>query len=789
MRKVLGDGQDGARYITNVPGRGYSFVAPVHRRAGSPASTPSVPASSAGRQALPPRLARIVGRDDTIAAVASLLLERRFVSVFGAGGMGKTTVAIAVAHTLSSRFEDAVYFVDLSTVQEEALVASAAASAIGCFVQAQDPMQALLAFVAGKRMLIVLDNCEHVIGATAAVAERLFKEAPQVHLLTTTREVLRVQGENVYQLLPLQSPDDSALTAEDVLKSPAVQLFMERAAASGHGMELSDDDAAIVARICNRLDGIALAIELAASRVGAFGIRGTIDLLDNRFGLQWQGRRTALPRHQTLQGLLDWSFNLLSDHEQDTLARLSVFVGNFTLDGALAVAANSDDEKPEVANSVGSLVTKSLIWISQRKGAVQYRLLETTRAYAAKKLAESGEAHGFARRLALYCIRCLHSEMREAGAFPGRDLWLRSIDIGNIRAALEWSFAEAGDIAIGTELAARSTPLFLSLSLLRECERWCERALSVLHESDRGTEREAALLEGMAISAMFTRGNGDDVREAIDRGLKLAEALGNRQRQLHLLAGLNIFATRIGDFEGALEVAERSVRVAEEAGDPAGAVMAEWMVGVSQHLVGDQAAAQRHCERGLEMAASSGRVDVDFFGYDHRVRALVALARALWLRGLPERAVKVAHQVVEEACARNHPIDVCIAYIYTIPVFLWIGDLSAAEDRIKRLLAHATKYSLAPYRAVGLALQGELLIQSGKTAAGVQLLQEALAILHAERHHILAKSFARALAEGLAKAGQFDEAMAKIRGALAAAEAGGGTFELPDLLRAQAQIC
>lgn len=207
LRKTLGDGEDGARYIANVPGRGYCFVAAVHHVVDRSATTAeSPPTDGARRPELPPKFTRIVGRDDAIAAVSTLLVENRFVSVFGAGGMGKTTVALAVAHALSSRFDNAVYFVDLGTVRDEALVTSVVASAVGALGQARDPMQGLMTFVADKRILIVLDNCEHLIAATATLAERLFKEAPQVHLLTTTREILRVEGENVYQLLPLQGP-------------------------------------------------------------------------------------------------------------------------------------------------------------------------------------------------------------------------------------------------------------------------------------------------------------------------------------------------------------------------------------------------------------------------------------------------------------------------------------------------------------------------------------------------------------------------------------------------------
>jgi ATP/maltotriose-dependent transcriptional regulator MalT len=212
------------------------------------------------------------------------------------------------------------------------------------------------------------------------------------------------------------------------------------------------------------------------------------------------------------------------------------------------------------------------------------------------------------------------------------------------------------------------------------------------------------------------------------------------------------------------------------------------MLGVSHHLVGDQAAAQCHCERGFRLATARNLVQINFFGYDHRVRALVALARALWLRGLPGRALEFAHQVIDEAAGREHPVNFCIAFIYAIPVFIWTGDFDEADALIKRLIAHASKNSLGPYHAVGLALKGELAVARGETADGVQLLRRALATLRAERHHILAAGFSRALAEGLASSGHYDEATATIAGAMELAEQSGESFDLPDLLRAHAEI-
>jgi predicted ATPase/DNA-binding winged helix-turn-helix (wHTH) protein len=537
LRKALGDGREGARYIVTVAGRGYSFVAPVTRSIPrSSTLQPSLPRAAAVSDRLPrlPRkLIRMIGRADIIRALSAQLMIWRFVSIVGPGGIGKTTVAISVAHALLDDFNGAVFFVDLAALTDATLVPATVARALGFLVQTQDPLRSLPTFIGDRKILLVLDNCEHVLDSAAMVAERVVGEAPQAHVLTTSREALRVEGEHVHLLYALDCPPEAAdLTAAEALKYPAVQLFMERAAASGYGMQLSDIDAPLVATICRRLDGIPLAIELAASRAGSLGIRGIAQLLDNRFSLLWRGRRTARPRHQTLNAMLDWSYNLLSMQEMAVLSRLSVFVGDFKLEAARFIASDAETDEARATEAVASLLSKSLISTTTSHGSTYYRLLETTRTFAQAKLAERGETNLIARRHANFLSEFLQKDEIVQSRFGEHDLSGYASHIGNVRAALQWAFSDGGDVTIGVELVTRAAPLFIGLSLLEECGRWCERALASQGTAAHGTRQEMILQEALALSLMHTSGNSDQVRAAIDRGLFLEETYGDRRHQL-----------------------------------------------------------------------------------------------------------------------------------------------------------------------------------------------------------------------------------------------------------------
>jgi predicted ATPase len=352
----------------------------------------------------------VVGRDGVVEDLVDRLARQHLVTLVGAGGIGKTTVALMAAHHWADAHRDPVTFVDLGAVTPDALdaVADAVAAALGLSVQPGDGVERVVDHLRRQRHLLVLDTCEATIGGAARLAESVFAVAPDVRLLATSREALRVKGEWVYLIGPLAQPGaDAGLSAADALRFPAVQLFVQRAAASQAGFELGDADAPVVGAICRDLGGVALAIELAAGRVEAYGLPQIAELLSTELALTWPGRRTAAPRQQTLNATLDWSYQLLSAAEQAVFRRLAVFAGVFSLEAGLAVAASNDLEEAVAIEALSSLVGKSLLSIESDGGVSRYRMLGATQAYARTKWAANGEETGLRLRHAQHYLHRL----------------------------------------------------------------------------------------------------------------------------------------------------------------------------------------------------------------------------------------------------------------------------------------------------------------------------------------------------------------------------------------------
>jgi predicted ATPase len=697
LRKVLGDNQRTNRYVSNIPGRGYAFVAPV--TAGETAQAAAAAADKlAALPKLPPLLARMIGRDVVVAELAALLPQRRFLTIVGPGGIGKTTVALAAAQKLVGSYLDGVWFVDLASVVAPELVVSTVATALGLRLLSPEPIAELAAALRGRRMLLVIDNCEHLLDAVAPLAEQIVARASEVHLLATSRERLRAEGEWVHHLAPLEfPPQEQTLSAADALAFSAVELFVERARASLDTFEMNDADASIVADICRNLDGIPLAIELAAAHVDTFGIRGLAERLSDRLTILANGRRTALPRHQTLRATFDWSYHLLAPTEQIVLCCLAIFSGRFTLDAALAVAESPEFSKQAALDALVGLVAKSLVTADVGGDKTYYRLLELTRAYAGEKLAQSNQAGVVARRHAAYCravLKNAESDWEELstpewlGRYAG---W-----IGDVRAALDWSFAPGGDAALGVALTAASTPLWFALSLVDEFQERGERALAAIGGTSLAdSEIEMKLNVSLGSATFSARGPVPGMSARYARALEIAQRLGATTYQLRALWGLAAERYVQGDYDAALAYTERFAQLAEQSGDASAGLVRDRMMALGLHLVGRQAEARPYAERALEHPAAAIRTaHKSFHEYDNRVAARSHLARILWVQGYQDRAAALAEEGVQHGASLNYPPGLCYVLVYAAcPIAFWTGDMAAARRYVDLLLKQSENLS------------------------------------------------------------------------------------------------
>jgi len=784
LRRALDDGKDGQSYVVNVPGRGYCFVAPVHgtttsKRLGAPDS-----AANQRPQRLPHRPSRIVGRDATVVMLAEHLTARRFVTLRGPGGIGKTTVAITLAHEIATSFRDGVQFIDLGSLRDPHLVAIAVASALGLVIPVGDPTLRLIDALRDRELLLVLDNCEHVVDAVARLTERIYLQTPGVSILATSRESLEAASEFVVELPPLEIPPQDLSDGLDINRYSSTQLFKECAAAAGCGLALSECDNDVVARICRKLDGIPLAIELVASRLSAHSLSEIDNLIEGRFRLAWPGRRTAPQRHQSLSAALDWSYDLISPAERSLLQYLSVVPGAFTLNGARTVAG-SLNEPEAVLDSLEQLVAKSLVTSRPDAGLARFRLLETTRAYAAEKLAASGMAHAAHLSHARYVLEALGPRTYEPGGQrPGG--WSHRVELlPDARAALDWAYSDARGAQLRTPLAAACARLFVELNLLEECRIWAGRAIDAL---DDGLSYHAAKLEllwAFGHAAMFTERNSHQCETALRGGLELAQAVGDSPNQFRLLSRLHALYRRTGECKRLLEVARLADTVAAAIGDPAAIARAQTYLGVAYHLSGDQRLAREKLEAGEAGDAAIPDLPIDHFAYPRGTQ--IMSCTNLWLLGFPDQAAEVANRLTK--IGSNPDLAMyCAGLCFAARVYRWIGDLSRLEEAADRLAAYSRKHGLGPFSTAATALKGELCIAHGAVDKGVELLRPALPRMLAERLELYSGAATIALVEGMAAQGRPAEALSTIEARIDAVAAQGDSCEMPELLRVRSEL-
>jgi predicted ATPase/DNA-binding winged helix-turn-helix (wHTH) protein len=793
LRRAFGADQD---LIRTVAGRGYKFTGDIRARSAArlvaevPPATPVPPDSPTN---LPGRFSELIGRDTELRKILDLVAAHRLVTLTGIGGIGKTALVIEAARHLLPEFADGIWIAELGPLSDPDLVSVTVATALGLELAggAMSPERVAKA-LSSKRLLLVLDNCEHVINAASSMAEALLRAGPSGRVMATSREPLRVPGESMYRVPPLPVPAENTQDLDEVLRHGAVRLLVARARAADPHLLLDQNTAVAAAGICRRLDGIPLAIELAAARAATLGLEGVASRLDDQFKILTGGYRTALPRHQTLRATIDWSYELLSEPERMVLCRLAIFPGGFALDAASDVAAGAEIAALDAIEYITSLVSKSLVGADISGGSQRFRLLETTRAYALEKLAERGEFELAARRHAEFCRQLFERAEAEWEARPTAE-WLADYgwQIAGVRAALDWAFSNGGDPEAGVALAVAAVPLWVQLSLMDECRGRVERALSSIRSgAGRDTRREMQLCAALGVSLTYTKGSGPETGAAWEKALQIAERLNNTDYQLRALHGLWLYNTISGEFRTALGLAQRFSALAAETTDPFDRLIGDRLIGVILHYMGDHTDARRHTERMLaSYVPPVHRSHTIRFQYDQGVLARGILARILWLQGFADQAMSLAQSNVEGARATGHAISLCYALAQAAcPVAFWVGDLAAAENSVAMLLEHSEKHALPVWQAWGRSLYGVLLIERGEVARGLPVLKSALDELAEARSTLPYMVFQGELAEVLGRVGQVEQGVALIEQAIERCERSEERWSIPELIRIKGQL-
>lgn len=547
---------------------------------------------------LPLELTGLVGRKREISEVEGLLAEHRLLTLTGPGGSGKTRLALAVASALVDEYEDGVWLVELASLSDPDLVPQAVASALGVREEAGTTLlDSLRAHLKARETLLVLDNCEHLVGACADLAEALLRSCPELRILVTSREALGVAGEALFVVPPLSLPDPRHLQGVGGLtRYEAARLFVERARAARPDFEITERNAMAVAQVCYRLDGMPLAIELAAARVRVLSVEQIASRLDDRFALLTGGRRTASAHQVTLRATMDWSFELLQEEERVLLRRLSVFAGGFTLKATEEVCSGEGLERGGVLDLLSSLVDKSLVLVAEQQSSeARYQLLETVRQYGREKLDEVGEVPTIRRRHAGFFVGFVEeAEPELKGAL--QETWLKRLEKehDNLRAALSWSLA-SGEGELGLRLGGALGEFWHMRGNLSEGQRWLQAALANATE-----ETEPVRVKVLARAGWIAREQGDYERSVAltEESLALARRLGDKASAATALYTLGWAALFQNELERASELTEEAVRLQREMNDRVAVALALTLLGFVANV-------QHHYQRAMALHEES----------------------------------------------------------------------------------------------------------------------------------------------------------------------------------------
>ncbi|MEE4667278.1 winged helix-turn-helix domain-containing protein [Pseudomonas alliivorans] len=697
LRKALGDGQAGQRYIVTVAQRGYSFVAPFTLEHSE--NTPDAWMNTPPHHNLPMRRARMLGREALVERLVSQLQQHRFISLVGPGGIGKTTTALRVAEQLIDRYHDGIRLLDLAPLTDPAVIVPHLASLLDLSLPDDRPVNHMAAYLRERHMLLVIDNCEHMIDAIAQLSEHILRSAPHVHILTTSREPLRAEGEFVQRVDALDCPPPDSDRA-CAMGFAALQLFVERAMASHEQFELTDENLPLAIELCQRLDGIPLAIELAAAQVGNLRLSGVLEHLQQSCREHCDDPSDAMTRHQTLRTTLDWSYQMLSVCEQNCLQRLGIFKGRFSLESAAAVITDQPVATYEVFNAITQLVAKSLLNVEVGDDEVFYHLLDTTRRYALEKLRIHHELPATQERHARRCLAIME-QARLDWEKVSTAQWIErySRNLEDIRSALAWGLNTDAPQIVAIRLVAQSAPLWQELSLLKEHGHYVRRALRLLDANPLPClDLKMVLKLAQGNFSYHTVGGTPETVEAFSTAQVLAEQSGDLAGQLQAISGLVAVNLCNGHYPQTIEQSRQFNRLGFDTNE-ALRLSAQRLRALALHYNGDQRQARRDAEQVIQHMAHNGHLNrfTQGFGiqYDLSVASLTLLARILWMQGLPEQAARTATQALEIALQINHGASICYSLaVAGCAIAFYNGDLQVAGERVKLLQEQAQKHSV-----------------------------------------------------------------------------------------------
>ena len=770
LRKALGETDEGGQYIINITGRGYCFVAPVTRILEEPSSGPANAETSL------PRLKPLVGRDQVIRRVIAQLVEKRFVTLVGTGGVGKTAVAVAAAAALVPAFNRAVYFLDLGEVTSpHAAHVMLGRAALRRIVVAEGAVQGLADSLRGKRLLIVLDCCDRIAGAMGELAATLLRATRDVHVLATSRERLGGDGETVISLPPLATPPDAAtLPAAALAEYAGVKLMTHLISRFGGSVAPSDADLRAMANMTRRLDGLPLALELAAAGIAQNGVEQTSSMIDSRFALFMTSLQATMPRHASLSATLEWGYDQLTTEQKMIFRSLSVFSGPFAMDGVRHVAADVDMDEQAVTTAFMALLAKSMIAHEAGNETLRYRMLDTTRAFGMSKLLTLGEGDVVKRRHAAFMTRYLtRANAGVRGPSFGRQSETLSCNIHNIRSALEWCFSPFGEASLGARLAAASAQVFATLWLHAEGLSWAHRALSSLGEECAGTQLELDLRIAILVSACEPA-TFHHVQAQLPAVIALSDKWGDHVWRAEARALDIMLMAETRPIEKTIENAVVVREISVLSGDTPTRLLGDWVLGLAYHLAGVLNEVGPLCTSAATFVFSEESV---FFGTAHMLAqtgALGSLARTLWLQGKCDTALRLAREAVIRLpdAANTQTLRK-----FLVPLFTWCGAFEDAEN----LLAHVDEEAAHEIDA-GTAYMhaGALSLARGHLDHAVSALQEA----QTRRWSVAERGIVTInLAEALALRGNYLQARRMIEQAVEMVKGFGDSFFTPERYR------